>query len=72
MKILQTSGTLNECVGQYINTDVKKREIEEARGNDVVGVHSGKGALQRIKGEAGEQEFGNSIITVPRQWFQWY
>lgn len=29
MKILQTSGTLNECVGQYINTALKKkREIE--------------------------------------------
>lgn len=28
MKILQTSGTLNECAGQHINTALKKREIE--------------------------------------------
>lgn len=28
MKILQTSGSLNECVGQYINTALKRREIE--------------------------------------------
>lgn len=26
MKVLQTSGTLNECVGQYINTALKKRD----------------------------------------------
>lgn len=38
MKILQTSGTLNERIGQYINTALKEesdreREREEARGN---------------------------------------
>lgn len=41
MKILQTSGSLNECVGQYINTALKKEEGdgegEKARGNGVMG-----------------------------------
>ena len=44
MKILQTSGTLNERVGQYINTALKKREIERGSqrkwgGNRVAGGH---------------------------------
>lgn len=42
MKFLQTSGSLNECVGQYINTALKKREIERGSqrkwgGNRVAG-----------------------------------
>lgn len=70
MKILQTSGTLNECVGQYINTALKKREIGRGSQRKWVGVGGRTGwwgAVWRIKGGAGVHESGNSIITVPWQ-----
>lgn len=62
MKILQTSGTPNECVGQYINTALKKRAIERGsqrkwgRGNRVAGCC--------VEDKGGEQECANLEIQL--------
>lgn len=71
MKILQTSSSLNECVGQYINTALKKREIERGSQRKWGGEEGQSGGVQcrgrRIKRGAGACKSGNSIITVPWQ-----
>lgn len=46
MKVLQTSGTLNECVGQYINTALKKRD-RDRKPEEMGGGGHGGGVLHR-------------------------
>lgn len=71
MKILQTSGTLNERIGQYINTALKEesdRERERERKPEEMGGNGGRGEKAGWRrGRAGVRESGNSIITVPWQ-----
>lgn len=52
--MLRTSGTLNKCVGQYINAFLKKkRKIErESQRKWGGGGQGGWGAVERIKEEA--------------------
>lgn len=67
--MLRTSGTLNKCVGQYINAFLKKkRKIERESQRKWGGGAGWLGCCREDKrGSETVCESGNSIITVPWQ-----